>query len=173
MAWQIAIQQNTSLSGPIFLKHLMVMSDLGGEALNKLPPLSNYCPNGVLEFNWRDSISEYQFKTIHKKCSLTNSSLQVDAKKLLMGGKFNDKMVDVAMLLLFGSSGVNDSLPIEVKDRCLIGTLIGQGEELERFARENYIRVSRQIKLPTSVSKTYWNQKLMTDTDVQVNLWSN
>ena len=33
-SWMETIQHNKSLSGPLFLKHLMVMTDLGGEALN-------------------------------------------------------------------------------------------------------------------------------------------
>lgn len=149
-AWKLAMRQSSSLTGPVFLKHLMVMTDLGGEALNKLPPLSNYCPNGVLTFKWGDKQWDYRFKEIQHKCSLANSSLRVDSKKLLAGGDFNARMLDVAMLLMFGSFAENDSLPVEVKDRCIVGALIGQPEELDRFAKENYIRVSRQVGGATS-----------------------
>ncbi len=123
----------------------MIASDLGGEALNKLPPLSQYYPDRVLKFYWKNQICEYQFQVIHKKCSLNNSSLKVDAKNLLTGGELTAKMQDVAMLLLFGFSTVNDSLPLEIKDRCILGTFLGRSEELDRFAKENYIRVSRQV----------------------------
>ncbi|MBK1693225.1 hypothetical protein CKO09_00515 [Chromatium weissei] len=128
----------------------MVMTDIGGEALNKLPPLSNYCPNGTLTFNWHGKIWKYQFETIQNKCSLANSALKVDSKKILAGGELTVKMVDVAMLLLFGSSGINDSLPMEIKERCVVGTLIGCSEELNQFVKENYIRVSRQVGGATS-----------------------
>ena len=37
LSWRIAIDNSSQLSGSLFLKHLMVLSDLGGEALNKLP----------------------------------------------------------------------------------------------------------------------------------------
>lgn len=149
-AWRDAIKHNTDLSGPILLKHLMVMTDVGGEALNKLTPISNYCPNGILEFSWKGEIWKYQFKEIQKKCSLANSALKVDSKKLLAGGELTEKMVDVAMLLLFGSAGINDSLPVEIKERCIVGALIGCPEELDRFVKENYIRVSRQVGGATS-----------------------
>jgi hypothetical protein len=128
----------------------MVLTDLGGEALNKLPPLANYCPDGVLSFTWNGLPHEYKFKEIHKKCALAKSSLRVDSKKLLAGGEFTTKMLDVAMLLMFGSSAINDSLPSEVKEKCVIGALIGRPDEIDRFAKENYIRVSRQVGGATS-----------------------
>ncbi len=43
-SWKVAVDNSSELSGILFLKHLMILSDLGGEALNKLPPLSNYVP---------------------------------------------------------------------------------------------------------------------------------
>lgn len=150
LSWIEAIKNNTSLTGPRFLKHLMVLSDLGGEALNKLPPLLNYIPNGVLKFDWAGTPFEYQFKEIHSKCSLANSALKVDSKKILADGEITNKMIDVAMLLLYGSLLTNDSLPSEVKEKCVIGSLMGNAEELERFVKENYIRVSRQVGGATS-----------------------
>ena len=149
-SWMETIQHNKSLSGPLFLKHLMVMTDLGGEALNKLPPLSNYYPNGVFNFIWDNQAWEYKFKKIHERCALTNSALKVDSKKLLKGGEFTPKMTDMVMLLLYGSSGENDSLPMEVKDRCIVGSLVGRPDELDHFVKENYIRVSRQLGGATS-----------------------
>lgn len=150
LSWKAALRENTALSGPLFLKHLMVLTDLGGEALNKLPPLSNYVPNGVLKFEWAGNPFEYQFKEIQEKCSLANSALKVDSKKLLAGGELTNKMIDVAMLLLYGSLLMNDSLPLEVKEKCVVGSLMGNGEELERFVKESYIRVSRQVGGATS-----------------------
>ena len=150
LSWEVALKQNTTLSGPLFLKHLMVLADLGGEALNKLPPLSNYVPNGILKFEWAGNPCEYQFEEIQVKCSLTNSALKVDSKKLLAGGELTCRMIDVAMLLLYGSLLTNDSLPMEVKEKCVVGSLIGSGEELERFVKESYIRVSRQVGGATS-----------------------
>lgn len=150
LSWKTALKQNTALSGPLFLKHLMVLTDLGGEALNKLPPLSKYVPNGILKFEWAGNPFKYQFKEIHEKCSLANSALKVDSKKLLAGGELSNKMIDVAMLLLYGTLLANDSLPLEVKEKCVVGSLMGNGEELERFVKESYIRVSRQVGGATS-----------------------
>ncbi len=150
LSWKPALSQTATLSGPLFLKHLMVLADLGGEALNKLPPLSNYVPDGVLKFDWAGKPFEYQLKKIQAKCRIANSSLKVDSKKLIAGGELTATMVDVAMLILYGSLLTNDSLPPEVKEKCIVGSLMGNSEELERFIKENYIRVSRQVKGATS-----------------------
>lgn len=150
LSWKASLEQNTSLSGPLFLKHLMVLSDLGGEALNKLPPLSKYLSRGILGFEWAGKPYEYKFKVIQDQCSLSNTALKVDSKKLLAGGELTEKMIDVAMLLLYGSLLTNDSLPSEVKDRCIAGSLMGNCEELEKFVKESYIRVSRQVSGATS-----------------------
>ena len=45
-AWKKLVDVSPEMKGNLFLKHLMVLSDLGGEALNKLPPLTSYFPDG-------------------------------------------------------------------------------------------------------------------------------
>tara|TARA_Y100001968_G_C19312122_1_gene694750 strand:+ start:422 stop:739 length:318 start_codon:yes stop_codon:yes gene_type:complete len=42
------------LSGPLFLKYLMLASDLGGEALNKLTPIKKYFTDSKLNFLLND-----------------------------------------------------------------------------------------------------------------------
>ena len=145
-AWESVLEQNKNLSKPLFLKHLLVLSDMGGEALNKLPPLNRYIQNGIMEFSWNNKIYSYRFNEIHQKTSLTNTSLKIDEKSILNNNTiFTNKMRDVAMLILFGSSCINDSLPYEQRNKCIIGTLIGKNNELENFVKQNYIRVSRQV----------------------------
>lgn len=149
-SWRQTLSNTTALSGPLFLKHLMVLSDLGGEALNKITPLKKYIPNGVLEFEWHKKPFRFQFKEIQSNCNLTNSGLKVDSKALVGGGALTDKMTDVVMLLLYGSLINNDSLPFEVKEKCIIGSLMKSGVELDQFVKESYIRVSRQVGGATS-----------------------
>ena len=123
----------------------MVLTDIGGEALNKIPPLSNYFPNGKMTFVWREKIWEYSFKTIQNKVTLHNNALKVNGKSLLKGAELDDKKIDAVMLLLHAGTSTNDSLPDEIKNKCVVGSLIGMPEDLERFVKQSYIRVSRQI----------------------------
>lgn len=146
LAWEAVLTQNSTISKRLFLKHLLLLSDIGGESLNKISPLSRYIPSNTLRFQWNDSYFEYIFQVIGEDCSLTNTSLKVDAKSLLdMEADLTPKMRDVAMLILYGSLSEGNSLPPEIEEKCIIGTLIGKDDELDAFVRQNYIRVSRQI----------------------------
>ncbi|TAD78749.1 MAG: hypothetical protein EA001_06750 [Oscillatoriales cyanobacterium] len=148
-AWKQALDQNAELSGRLFLKHLMLASNMGGEVLSKLSPLSQFYPGGLLKFRWRDQDQEYQFKKIHEKCGLTNSALKVDANSLLSERKpaqaLTDTTEDVVMFLLFGSTSISKHLPLDIKEKCLLGSFLGKHKELDLFLRENYIRVNSQI----------------------------
>lgn len=144
-AWKKFVDLSEDIRGNTFLKHLMVLSDLGGEALNKYPPFSKFFPNGLIEYVWHGQTYTYKLKVISRKVSLNNSSLLVDGKNLLKGRVLNEKIEDVIMLLLYGSSSVNNDFPEDVKEKCLIGSLIGDSDELKKFIKQNYIRVSRQI----------------------------
>jgi hypothetical protein len=76
--------------------------------------------------------------------------LHTDGKGLLKGYVLNAKMEDVIMLLLHGASSIGDILPSDVKSKCVIGSLIGEPEELEKLVKQSYIRISRQIGGATS-----------------------
>ena len=151
-SWKVAVDNSSELSGTLFLKHLMILSDLGGEALNKLPPLSNYIPRGTLSFDWNGKPFNYQLREIGNQCSLTNSALNVDAKKLVKGLDLNSRGMDVCMLLLFGSLLTNDSLPSEVKEKCVLGSLLGETEQLDKFIKQRYLFVSKQVSGATANS---------------------
>jgi hypothetical protein len=97
-----------------------------------------------MAYIWREKKYTYKFKVIHQNKRIHNNALRVDGKNLIKGAKLTDRMSDVAMLLLHGGAATNDTLPGEVKSKCMLGTLIGIPEDLERFVRQNYIRVSRQ-----------------------------
>lgn len=52
------------------------------------------------------------------------------------------------MLILHGQAAISDAeaketLPDEIRDKCMIGSLIGQSDELKKFVKERYIWVSR------------------------------
>lgn len=144
-SWKTALENNRELNGSLFLKHLMVLADIGGEALNKLPPLSRFVPNGAMMFLWNGEPYTYKFSDISDYCTLTNSALNVDAKKLLKGLSLSGKGIDVCMLLLFGSQLIDDTLPPEIKDKCVLGEYLGKPIELDRFIKQRYLHVSKQI----------------------------
>lgn len=164
-SWYDALKTSSSISESMFLKHLMVLSDLGGEALNKLTPLENFFETQTLEFDWNGAEYHYKFKEIHNKCNLTNSALRVDAKYLPRNLPLSDRGYDVCMLIMFGGLSANGNLPSDIADKCSIGSYIGDIDGLENFLKQRYIEVSKQVTGATAnalgqITQNYVKQKL-------------
>lgn len=143
-AWKTGLQSTNELKANVFLKHLMVLADVGGEPLKRLrPELNRAFPTGVMTFVWRENTYEYPFKIITRANMLDNKSLHVDGKSLITGQDLDDRMEDVIMLLLHGAGAVNAALPEMIRDKCMIGSLLGQKAELKTFVKQRYILVSK------------------------------
>lgn len=168
----------SGMEGNLFLKHLMLLSDLGGEALNKLTPLEKYFPDGVIAFNWQGKDYRYTMTKALGKTSLTNGSLKVDGKSLILPSEntptikkiprdLTGKAKDVAVLIMFAglSTNVSSSFSEEVREKAVIGKYLSNPEGLDLFVKQNYIRVNRQITGANSnslgqIAQDYVLQKL-------------
>jgi len=142
-SWKIALQTST-LSANIFLKHLMVLSDIGGERLKRIKPeMPAFFPDHSIKFFWKEQERNYTFKTLTERTNWDNVALKVDGNGLSSKTNLLPVMEDVINLILFGSQAINGTLPAEIMEKCTIGGLIGKDKELERFIKERYIWVSR------------------------------
>jgi hypothetical protein len=150
-SWKAALQATGELKANVFLKHLMVLADFGGEPLKRLrPQMQSIFPTGIMTFAWRGATYEYRFKAIIGVNALDNKSLHVDGKSLVHGCDLDDRMEDVIMLLLHGAAAINAPLPDMIKEKCVIGSLMGEKAELEKFVKQRYIWVSRITSGATS-----------------------
>ena len=144
--WEQVVLTSAKLSPNLFLKHLMVLSDIGGERLQRFKKdLATIFPSGGFEYVWREKIYTYTFS--ETKSAWTNKNIHVEKSLLLLArGDFSPEMRDVAMLLIWGSSIINNSnLPPELVEKCIIGTMLGSTDELDLFVKQRYIAVSRII----------------------------
>jgi len=143
LSWQNILETSSELPPNLFLKHLMVLADVGGEKLQRYSKdLNNLFPTGKFKFGWRGNFYTYKFKK--KSPDWKNGNLKVDKASLIKPWSLTSEMIDVIMLLLWGSSIVeNSNLPVEIIERCTIGQYIGLPEELEDFVKTRYICVSR------------------------------
>ena len=143
MAWLKVLESSSELPPNLFLKHLMVLVDVGGERLSRFSKdLGNLFPKGGFEFYWHGKNYIYKFRDHSPKWD--NPNLKVDKNNLINSYPVTAGMTDVIMLLLWGSSiRDNSKLPTEITDKCLIGQYIGLPEELEEFVKQRYIVVSR------------------------------
>ncbi|MFA7230011.1 MAG: hypothetical protein WC071_01955 [Victivallaceae bacterium] len=142
-SWLITLNNSSTLSPNLFLKHLMVLSDIGGERLQRISKdFSRIFPKKSIEFIWNSK--KYKHKFSVKRSAWTNKSLNVEKSVLLKNNKITSDMIDVIMLLLWGSNVINNNnIPQEITDKCIIGNLLGKTDELEQFIRQRYIHVSR------------------------------
>ena len=131
----------------LFLKHLVIISDYGGEPIQRLgrsfsniftkkdqkgKPLMNYV--------WRGANFQYTFESMPVK-GLSNRKLHIDGKGLRSDKSWDNLKRDMTMILLYAStSDLSENGGLEV---CLLGSLLGDKDALERHIKQRYIVVSR------------------------------
>lgn len=144
IAWKNTLQNSRSLPANLFLKHLMVLSDIGGERLERFKnELELSLMEPQMEFTWEGNSYIYSFQSFFDGRSWNNKNLYVDGENIVNPQLLTPIIEDVSMLLLYGGLCTAENLPQEIYDRCIIGTLLGKKEELDLFVRQRYIWVSR------------------------------
>jgi len=141
--WKDTLLSTKTLSGNLFLKHLIVLSDIGGEKLMRFKKELPSVFNNELNFVWDGKSFTYKFQTLSDNSTWNNKNLSVDGEGLINSVELNPIMEDVCMLLLFGGSVIQDNIPADITEKCIIGTMLGKTEELETFVKQRYIWVSR------------------------------
>ncbi len=131
------------LPANLFVKHLMILADFGGEILQRINDNFNALfPNKTLRFHWRDQLRTYRFQNLPLTGRLTNSKLWVSGKKLTQGRELDGLLQDIIVLLIFGSAS-SDPHTAEVLSKCQINGFLGHPEALKQFVKQRYIWVSR------------------------------
>ncbi len=144
IAWKSTLQNSRSLPANLFLKHLMVLSDIGGERLERFKnKLESSLMEPQMEFTWEGNSYIYSFQSFFDGGSWNNKNLYVDGDSIVNPHPLTPPVEDVSMLLLYGGLCTAENLPQEIYERCNIGTLLGKKEELDLFVRQRYIWVSR------------------------------
>ncbi|MDX8391551.1 MAG: hypothetical protein R8K53_03155 [Mariprofundaceae bacterium] len=129
----------------LFLKHLCVLADYGGEPIQRLGRSFNSIfqtanKKYAIEFFWNSNSYRYEFKALPLS-GLGNKKLFIDGEGLVEDKPITDLYRDMIVLLMFGStSTVNHEAGLLA---CEIGTLLGKTELLEKYVKERYINVSR------------------------------
>lgn len=141
--WKDTLLSTKTLSGNLFLKHLIVLSDIGGEKLMRFKKELPEVFKKGMKFIWDGKTFTYKFQTLTYKSNWNNENLSVDGEGLIKSVDLNPIMEDVCMLLLFGGSAINNAIPNDITEKCIIGTMLGKTNELETFVKQRYIWVSR------------------------------
>jgi hypothetical protein len=145
-SWKAVLKESV-MPANLFLKHLMLLSDYGGEPLKRLSSdFSNFFRNNDsshIDIFFKDTLVRYDFKQL-QSTSVSNSKLKVDGKGLAKGLALSDLTEDVCMLLLFANQSEN--ILTDEFSGCIVGSFIGDADGLQEYAKSRYLAVSTQMK---------------------------
>lgn len=134
---------SSSLPANLFLKHLVVLADFGGEKLMRInSEFTSLFPSRRLDYLWKEQHHRYDFKVLPVSGQLNNNKLGISGKKLIQLRAFGSLLQDVTVLLIFGSACVDEAVA-SVLGACEIGNYIGHPDDLQKFIKQRYIWVSR------------------------------
>lgn len=136
----------STLSGNLFLKHLVVLADVGAEMLEKWnAQFSSLFPDGNLVYLWNSGEEaeerRYSFESLPTG-KITNKKLKIDGKNLLEELPLSPLQRDIVAILLLGSAA-KDEYTAYVLAKCEISEYLGKPEKLSEFVRQRYIWVSK------------------------------
>lgn len=135
--------QAAELPANLLVKHLMVLTDFGGEKLQRIN--DNFAllfPGGVLEYTWQGQDHSHLFRALPLSGRLTNQRLSVDGKHLVHPRELDALLLDVIMLLIFGAACLNTDTAA-ILSACEVSDYLGKANELRQFVKQRYIWVSR------------------------------
>jgi hypothetical protein len=141
----------------LFLKHLAVLSDYGGEPIQRLGrSFKDIFPKGkeangkyYFDFIWKEKSFRYEFKALPVN-GLNSKKLSIDGSGLIAEKELDDLTSDMIALLLFAST--SDYAEHAGLTACEIGTMLGDEDVLTKFVKQRYIIVSKQTSGATANS---------------------
>ncbi len=135
--------QASNFPANVFVKHLSILTDFGGELLKRLS-------NTFEDIFFRDNDNNLYFKYIfHKKeytyyfknqtfKGLSNTKLKIDGVSFAQDYPLNDLYEDIIMIFMYGAfSGSDIFLECDISER------IQNANQLDIFLRQRYIHVSK------------------------------
>lgn len=138
------IVEASALPANLFVKHLVILADYGGEMLARVSrEFAALFPDGKLNYLWKGQQRSYSFKAVPKR-KFKNKALKIDGKALLEPSPLNDLQKDAIALLLFGSAYSDENQKVAATlAKCEIGEYLGRPQQLADFIKQRYIWVSR------------------------------
>lgn len=122
-----------------------MISDIGGEGLKRYATeLPQLFKNEPLVFVFQGKTYSYEMKSLFKGKKWSNPSLGLDGAGIQHKREMNQAIKDVSMLIIFGSLATSPELPEDIIEKCILGGMLGNKTELEKYVRQRYIWVSRQ-----------------------------
>lgn len=137
------VLENSTIPANLFLKHLVILADFGGEMLQRInSQFDQVFPSGYLEYLWEDEKHIYEFSSLPLSGTLTNSKMGISGKKLFDEQPLTQLHKDVITILLVGSAATDETTSL-ILSKCEISDYLGKPDELAKYIKQRYIWVSR------------------------------
>ncbi len=137
------VVETSTMPANLFLKHLAVLADFGGEMLQRInSQFGSLFPAGELDYLWNGKQRAYRFTSLPVSGTLSNDKLGITGRKLIEPRTLSPLVKDVIALLLLGGASVSAEVA-QVLAKCEISNYLGQPDKLEKFIKQRYIWVSR------------------------------
>jgi hypothetical protein len=128
-----SILEASSLPANLFLKHLAILADFGGEPLQRVSrEFEMLFPEGKLNYYWQGKPHSYTFRAFH-----------INGRHLVEQHPLDDLKRDAIALLLFGRAhSVGNTETASLLAKCHIGEYLGQPRILKKIVGQRYIWMS-------------------------------
>ena len=138
----------TGMPANLFLKHLCVLTDYGGEKINRLGRefesifLQDSDGKFYMMYLFKGYKEMYKFQGLPIK-GLGNKKLDLDGPSLIKVNPLNTIYKDIIMILLHGST--SEMAELGSLEQCVLGSILGEKDILDKYIKEKYIYVSRIV----------------------------
>ncbi len=141
------IIEASSLSANLFLKHLVILADYGGEMLQRVSAeFSKLFPTRELHYLWQGQQRSYFFKALPNQ-KFSNKALKIDGKELLKKYPLTDLQKDAIVLLLFGNTHSNENSEVaSALARCKLGECLGEPDLISTIVKQRYFWFSQILQ---------------------------
>ena len=142
----LALLEASSMEYHVFLKHLVLLTDLGAEQLQRInKDFADLFPENKLVYRLANKEFTYSFAKLPTRGKLDNKKMKIDTLEHLQG-TVCDKVLctDVIMLLIYGASSTR-ARTRAILYKCNSSDYLGNDAKIEDYVRKNYIRVSKII----------------------------
>ncbi len=141
------VLEASQLSANLFLKHLVVLADYGGEMIKRLGrefaevfAIDPKTKRHYMQYIMAGKSYRYDFQTLPVK-GLGNTKLKIDGAAIVKEIALDGLYQDMAMILMYGAT--SDVAHLAGLEKCEVGALLGDEDAITKYVRERYINVSR------------------------------
>jgi hypothetical protein len=131
----------------LFLKHLAVLADYGGELIKRIGrefssafDIDAHTQKSVMRYVFKGEQHNYTFEALPIK-GLGNPKLKLDGIAIVKPQPLSPLYRDMIIILMHGAT--TDVAHLAALEKCEIGSLLGDEVAIDRYIKEKYLHVSR------------------------------